>query len=205
MDDADLFHAVLRPAGLVFRSDRLHIRRLDLRALGQFVAQLGQLVVGAQPAHGALLLLRPARLVERDQPAEQGLFRVLLLRRLVRAGAGRARFADQRVDQVALAVGAQQRPVDLVVQLAQDSDQPGVVDVPLGLAERRDGGAGRQRAHPFEDVVKRAAEVTSPRRPPIEALGINQVAPNFPVVGPVPDLEARVRALHSRQLSKRRG
>ena len=41
--------------------------------------------------------------------------------------------------------------------------------------------------------------------PPIEPLSINQVAPHVPVFGPVPEFEARVRALHHRRISGRGG
>jgi hypothetical protein len=54
VDAADLLQVVAGPFGLALRRDRRQAGRLQLGALGQLVAQLGQLIVGAQPAHGAV-------------------------------------------------------------------------------------------------------------------------------------------------------
>ncbi|WP_432560303.1 nucleoside deaminase [Granulicoccus sp. GXG6511] len=51
-----------------------------------------------------------------------------------------------------------------------------------------------------EQLVRWSAELGLPYSP-VAALPISQVAPNVAVEGPVPELAARVRALHARRVS----
>ena len=119
---------------------------------GDLVAELRDLEIRAQPAHqprfssACRSRLRATRRVRSSSSAAPA--------RPTCGPRASSRRACRRVPQDPQAVGLEHRPVDLVVDVLQDGDQPGLVDV---LFHRAQGFLARpalQLAQPLQHVVE---------------------------------------------------